>query len=128
MKEVNLPDIPVMYITAESMDKIKDAFSKLESYFPSLKGRKFYGTFHNGIYRACVAVNEGDNPKALGLETEIIPGGKYAVDKMDDWPKHIGHIKQRFMEMMEKAPFDESRPSIEFYKSFNDLILYLPIK
>jgi hypothetical protein len=128
MKEAILTDVPVMCLTAENMEKIKETFGALEAKLPALKGRKFYGIFYKGIYKACVAIQEGDNPAALGLESEIIPGGKYIIGKLDNWQEHIGEIGQWFMSMTKQCDFDESRPSIEFYRSMKELIMYLPVK
>jgi hypothetical protein len=128
MKEAILKDVKVMCITAESMDKIKDTFSKLEASLPTIKGRKFYGTFHRGVYKACVAFQDGDNPAALGLESEIIPGGKFVSGKLDNWAEHIDEIGNWFMTMTKEVNWDESRPSIEYYRSMTELIMYLPVK
>lgn len=128
MKEAILTDVTVMYLTAENMEKIPETFRKLEASLPSMKGRKFYGTFHKGIYKACVAIKDGDNPSELGLETEIIPGGKYVSGKMDNWQEQIGKIGQWFMDMTKQCDVDETRPSIEFYRSMKELVMYLPVK
>jgi hypothetical protein len=128
MKETTLSDIKVMCVIAENMNMIRKAFRQLEEHLPSLKGRKFYGTYLRGIYKACVAIRERDNPSALGLDTDIIPGGKYVSEKMNNWGSHIPEIKERFMAMAGESNYDDSRPSIEFYRSMRELILYSPIK
>ena len=44
--ETTLNDISIMYIVADGGPKgAREAFNRLESKFPSLRGRKFYGTF-----------------------------------------------------------------------------------
>ena len=128
MMETLLSDIQVLYVIAENLEKVKEAFNKPESRLPSMSSRICYGTYHKGVYRACATLLNDDNPQALGLDIYMIPGGKYAIDKIDDWPKHISEIGPRFMEMIKKVQADESRPSIEYYKSGSVLILYLPIK
>ncbi len=128
MKEAILNDVKVMCLTAESMEKIPQTFRKLEASLPSMKGRKFYGTYQNGVYKACVAMLDSDNPSALGLDTDTIPGGKYVGEKLDNWQQHIKEIGQWFMETSDKVDFDESRPSIEFYRSMTELMMYLPVK
>ncbi len=51
--EVTLEDIQIMCVRAEGgPEGAKQALDKLESRLPALKGRKFYGTFHAGEYRA----------------------------------------------------------------------------
>src|SRR3990172_993279 len=83
--EVTLEDIQVMCVRAEGgPEGAKQAFDKLESRRPALKGRKFYGTFHAGEYRACVALRPEDDPSAIGLDVWVIPGGRYVRAKMGD--------------------------------------------
>ncbi len=127
IKETTLGDMKVMYFTAENMAKVGRAFQELEACLPSMKGRKFYGTYYGGVYKACVAIREGDDPAMLGLDTDIIPGGKYISEKMHDWESHIPEIKERFMAMARENNVDNDRPSIEYYRSKRELILYLPI-
>ena len=63
--EVTLDDIEVMYILADGGPAgAQQAFDKLESKLTSLKGRRFYGTFQAGEYRACVALLSNDKPEA----------------------------------------------------------------
>lgn len=109
-----------------------EAFNKLESKLSNIKGRKFYATFYyaTGQYRACVELEEDDNPQQLGFETWAIPGGKYAQEKLKDWTEHADEIPDVFgkLSMENEGHIDSSRPSIEFYKSQKELILLLPIQ
>jgi len=131
--EVILNDIKVMYVKSKNgVFGSKQAFSILESRLPTLKQRKFYGVLfgepETGEYRACVKITEQDNPEAMGLDTWIIPGGKYAKRKIKDWWKNIKEIGLTFEEMSKEYEVDFSRPSIEFYRSQKELIALLPIK
>ena len=130
MNQTILSEVDVMYVQAEGLEKVKEAFSKLEAKLASLKGRKFYGAYtpQNGIYKACVAITKGDDPAALGLETYTIPGGKYAGEKLNDWEQHIPEIGQTFMKMTETCNYDDTRPSIEYYRSMKEMVCYLPVK
>jgi hypothetical protein len=75
--EIELEDISAMCVVAkDGPSGARAAFDELESKLPSLRGRKFYGTYHDGEYRACVAMNEGDAPHAMKLITWVIPGGR----------------------------------------------------
>ncbi len=58
----------------------------------SLKGRKFYATFQypDGPYRACVAIEKGDDPAALGYQVGVIPGGRYAAASWRTGPSARG--------------------------------------
>jgi hypothetical protein len=131
--EVTLNDVPVMYVVAEGGPAgAREAFNRLEGKFASLRGRKFYGVFQpqTGEYRACVAVEPGDNPQQLGLATGVIPGGLYLREKMKNWMSRIADIGKAFAAMAERERHraDSSRPGIEFYRSQDELILFFPIR
>ena len=131
--ETTLNDIPMMYIAAEGGPTgARDAFNKLEGKLPSLKGRKFYGIFQpeTGEYRACVAIESGDDPNRMGLATGVIPGGLYLREKMKNWISRTEEIGKTFVAMgeRERHRVDDSRPSVEFYRSQDELILLLPIR
>ena len=129
MIQVTLEDIRVMCIVAiGGLEGIKDAWEKLEAPLPSLKGRKFYGTYLNGEYRACVALRDDDNPASLGLDTWTIPGGTYGRRKIENWSEDTSEIAKTFAAMTAEYPVDTMRPGIEFYRSQKELILYLPVK
>src|SRR5689334_12831655 len=79
-EQVILPDLKVMYVESPTGTAgAAAAFDQLESRLPSLKRRKFYGTFQRplGPYRACTAIEAGENSAMMGLSTGVIPGGKY---------------------------------------------------
>lgn len=107
-----------------------EAFRKLESKLPTLKKRKFYGVLYgkpdDGVYRACVARIDGDDPEKMGLEIGTIPGGEYARAIIKNWEENTDAIGQTFSEMARQFQMDESRPVIEFYRSQKELILYSP--
>jgi hypothetical protein len=128
---VELQDIPVMYVASDTgLAGASMAFDRLEAHFPSLKGRKFYGTFlpPDGPYRACVAIQPDDDPETLGLPMWTIPGGTYRRAKVLDWAQHLPEIGETFERMAEGAERDRSRPSIEFYRSMKELVLFLPVR
>lgn len=60
----------------------------------------------------------------------VIPGGSYAREKMRDWAARIPDIGKTFTAMAEreKDRADDSRPSIEFYRSQDELLLLLPVR
>lgn len=99
--EVTIDNIEVMFVPAEDGPRgAREAFNKLESKLPTLKGRKFYGTFHHGEYRACVAITEEDNPDAMGLHRWVIPGGKYAKRKIKGWENEVHILGEIFNSMI----------------------------
>jgi hypothetical protein len=104
------------------------AFETLEARLPSLKGRRFYGTYSpfTGEYRACVRI-EGEDPKSMGFDDWTIPGGKYARQRVLDWSSKVGELPQIFEKLASGRAVDKSRPSIEFYRSDRELIIYFPV-
>jgi len=132
---VELQDIPVMRVRADMKGKgPSEAMQILESRLPTLRGRKFYGTFlmlpDGEEYYACVARVESDDPLKMQLETGVIPGGKYARRKIMNWEKVIrdGQLPKLFHEFAIAHDTDPSRPSIEFYRSQNELQIYVPVR
>ncbi len=125
---VTLGDIDVMCVVASGGPSgAPAAFHALEAPLKSLKGRRFYGTYLAGDYRACVAIEPGDNPVALGLATWTIPGGKFEKRKLMDWQSRLPDIGATFIAMAREFDADESRPSVEFYRSSRELVLFLPV-
>jgi hypothetical protein len=128
---VTLPDVRVMYVESTTGPAgAANAFDTLEARLPSLKGRKFYGTFQPpaGPYRACVAIEPTDDVAALAFQTCTIPGGKFSQAKIPNWEQHLPEIGKTFQRMSEENEHDISRPNIEFYRSQRELILFLPVK
>jgi hypothetical protein len=128
--EVVLEPVRVMYVEAEGgLSGIRQSWSKLESKLPGLKGRKFYGTYHvvEKIYRACVAINSEKEPETLSLPTWTIPGGKYLREKIKGWSSRPEIMGEIFESMAQERDSDPTRPSIEFYRSQQEVILLLPI-
>jgi hypothetical protein len=130
MHEVMQEDIGVMYVeSTNGAEGAREAFDNLEKHLRGAKGRKFYGTYDpaTNVYRACVAFQPGD--ETVELQRWAIPGGKYSRRKLDNWTERIPEIGQTFMEMSDEAGqrYDASRPSIEFYRSHDEVILLLPL-
>ncbi len=126
---VRIDDIDVLCVVAEGGTRgAQAAFGALEGRLGSLHGRKFFGTYHAGEYRACVAIEPDDDPEALGLMTWRIPGGGFERRKLMDWQERIGEIGATFDAMIAESEFDPSRPSIEFYRSSREVLLLLPVK
>ena len=130
-QQVTLPEVQVMYVeSATGLAGAAEAFDRLEARFPSLKGRRFYGTFQPpaGPYRACTAIEPGDDAPSLGLKTWVIPGGKYSRRKLLKWQARIPEIGETFQSMAKEGERDSSRPSVEYYRSEKELVLFLPMK
>ena len=105
------------------------AFERLEQLV-GLRGRKYYGAFYprEKEYRACVEVKEGDDAQALGLESGTLPGGRYLRARLSGKPPELyGRIGPTFEALIAENAPDESRPSIEFYRRFDEVDLLLPV-
>ena len=131
---VDRPQIEVLRVRADMKGKgPKAAFDALESKLPSLKGRKFFGTFRmlddGEEYYACVERFPTDNPAALGLEAGTIPGGKYVRRRVWNWESVVaaGKMKEISEEFARGYALDPDRPSIEFYRSMKELHILLPV-
>jgi hypothetical protein len=125
--EERLDDFEVMYVEAvDGLNGVPAAFRDLEERLDGLRGRRFYGTFDGERYRACVVPRDAEEPAALGLDTWTVPGGLYARRKLVDWVERVHTIGAEFHAMAAEHPWDETRPSIEFYRSLRELVLYLP--
>jgi hypothetical protein len=130
MTTANLDPIDVLCVTADNgLAGAKRAFAALEASLPSLTGRRFYGVYsQDGTYRDCVARREEDEPAAARLQPWVIPGGRYARTKLDNWRERLADIGPTYEAMAEAYPEDPTRPSLEFYRSEKELILFLPIR
>jgi hypothetical protein len=129
---VTLPDIAVMYVAGEAGKPIAEqapaAFRQLEAPLASLKGRRFYGAVLRGEYRACIALEPGEDAAPLPHPVWTIPGGRYARRRLRDWERHTDMITPGFAALRGRADFDPSRPCLEFYRSQSELLLMAPVR
>lgn len=122
-----LNDVKLFYIQATSFpDGIKDAFNKLENSLPTKQGREFYGIYEeneNGIsYKAAVLEqfkNEGDK---YSCKYFILEKGKYLSESINNWETKIEKIGETFDKMFEMENVNPKSPSIEHYKTLNELV------
>lgn len=129
--EVFLDPIPVMYVTTKAPGpEVQKAFDTLESKLSTLTHRRFYGVFFHrtGEYRACVRIEDSEKPEALGLTGWIISGGKYKSKRLFDWQSKVASFPDIFAEMVKGVKVDSTRPSVEYYRSMTECVLYLPIE
>jgi len=110
-----------------------EAMHTLESKLPSLRGRKFYGTFRElpegEEYWACVERIDSDDPEKMGVEVGAIAGGLYLRRKLTGWQEVIaaGKLGEQFRDMVGTCNPDRSRPSVEFYRSMAEMHLLEPV-
>lgn len=113
---------------ADEVEAIGQGISQVEDAVGSLRGRKCYGAFADGEYRACVQMREGDDPAAIGLEVGELPGGRYARVRLKGEPPDLYDlIGPTFERLAERPDRDPTRPGIEFYKRHDVIDLLLPI-
>jgi len=125
--------MPVLRVKADMEGKgPAAAFNLLESKLPTIKGRKFYGTFQftpdGEEYYACVVRIDSDDPGKMQLETGVIPSGLYVRRKLMDWEKNLSKLAILFEEMARTYDVDRKRPSLEFYRSQAEMHLFLPVR
>jgi DNA gyrase inhibitor GyrI len=125
-------DTPVMFLRAAGgLAGVKEAWEDLEARLGSTRQRKFFGAFEpaSGDYRACVPRRVDDDPAALGLEVDVLPGGSYLRARLRGEPPAVyERIGPTFVEMAKSAHGDSSRPSIEFYRRSDEIDLLLPVE
>jgi hypothetical protein len=115
--------------TREAPEDIQNGWARLEDLV-STKGRKFYGALDQptGEYWVCVELKEGDDPDALGLETGVLPGGRYLRARLRGEPPAVyGRIGPMFNELESVTSPDPTRPEIEFYRQRDEIDLLVPI-
>jgi len=127
---VERDDIVVMFkrVVDEAMS-ITRGFAAVEAAIGGPRGRKFYGAFDDaGEYRVCVKLREGDAPVDLGLETGTLPGGRYALVRLQGEPPGVyERIAPTFERLSMRPDRDPSRPGIEFYRRYDVIDLLLPV-
>jgi integron-associated effector binding protein len=120
----------VMFLrVADELPEMQRAWPRLEQLV-GMKGRKFYGAFHPSTheYWVCTEVKDEDEPEALGLETGTLPGGRYLRARLRGEPPAVyERIASIFGELVQRGEHDGTRPSIEFYRSFGEIDLLLPL-
>ena len=111
-----------------------EAFRELEDRMDSLRGSKMYGVLYPGDpleYFACLKL-EGDRFDGLGLELAEVLGGLYGRRLIRDWESKISELPQIFDRLnddLADASFliDATRPSLEFYRRSNELVIMMPV-
>lgn len=121
-------DVRVFCVTARAFPEgIFDAFKLLERKHPSLYEQSFYGiSFRNQegdiIYKAsALERTEGEGQK-LGLETLVIPRGKYLTETIFDFSKDPKQIFNCFQTLLSDPRFDDRYPCVEWYKSGDEVM------
>ena len=101
--EITRQPIKVLYLeTDDTPQGIPPLFDKLFSLIPDPQKRKCFGasTGPTGTYRACVEKIVGDDAHALGMQEWELPGGLFAVERVEDWPGDTGKIGLAFQRLL----------------------------
>jgi hypothetical protein len=93
-----------------------------------------YGVLYPGDpveYFACLKL-EGDRSDVLGLELAEVPGGPYGRRLIRDWESKISELPEIFDRLNEDLAdgsflIDATRPSLEFYRRSNELVIMMPV-
>ena len=130
MKSTIIQQPPLRLITVKAKtfpEGIRAAWQEIETK-RKIKGRKAYGVILEGEYFAGL-VSDGElEERVTGLPIIEVPGGPCARIKLEDWQSHIAELGQLFAQMAAEHKADPSRPALEFYRSFTELHLLVPVK
>ncbi|NYF58592.1 GyrI-like domain-containing protein [Micromonospora purpureochromogenes] len=131
VRRVERIETPVMFVAAkDGSDEIGSAWDHLETVLGSLRGRKFLGVFNDsGIYRCCVQVRAGDDADQLGLESGVVPGGRYLCATVrGPQPAAYALLTPTFQQLRRWGERDDTRPSIEYYRRHDRIDLLMPTR
>ncbi|MCB1277512.1 hypothetical protein [Prosthecobacter sp.] len=130
MKSTIIQQAPLRLITVKAKsfpEGIRAAWQDIESR-RKIKGRKAYGLIYDNEYFAGL-VSDGElEERVTGLQVVEVRGGPCARIKAEDWNQRTGEIGSLFAHMAAEHEVDPSRPAMEFYRSFTELHLLLPVK
>jgi hypothetical protein len=128
---VDRDDVSVMLRwVQDEVPAIRRAWAEIERVLGSLRGRKFYGAFDPASkrYAVCVALREGDDPNAFGLEAGVLPGGRYARARLKGEPPAVYDLIPTTMQSLADRPDrDLVRPQLEFYRRRDEIDLLVPV-
>ncbi|MDX6299382.1 MAG: hypothetical protein QOF53_596 [Nocardioidaceae bacterium] len=113
-----------------------DEVSEIQRLWPwfenlaGLRGRKMYATADviGGVYATCTPIRAGDDPAALGLRVDELPGGRFRRGRLRGEPPGVyALIGPGFEELESKIPADRTRPLVEYYKRHDEIELWVPV-
>ena len=128
---VERDDLVIMFKrVADEQTAISSGWEALEEAVGGLRGRRFYGVFDGaGEYRVCVQMREGDEPIEMGLEVGTLPGGQYALVRLQGEPPAVYElIAPTFERLAQRPDRDPTREGIEFYRRHDVIDLLLPVR
>jgi hypothetical protein len=121
---------PIMFVRcADDVAEMQVTWARFEELV-GLRGRRFYGAYYPKTkeFRVCAQLRDGDNPRALGVESGELPGGRYLRARLRGEPPAVyERIGPTFEALIGETTPDDSRPSIEFYRRRDEIDLLLPV-
>lgn len=134
MKSTIIQQPPLRLITVKAPsfpEGISASWQEIESK-RSIKGRKSYGlicTTETGMEYHAGLVSDGElEERVTGLLVIEVAGGPCARIKLENWNQKKDQIGPSFAQMAAEHEVDPSRPAMEFYRSFSELHLLLPVR
>jgi hypothetical protein len=134
MKPTLIQQAPLRLITVRANsfpDGIRPAWQVLEGK-RKIKGRKAFGLIYDrpdGMEYFAGLVSDGDlEERVTGLPVVEVGGGPCARIKLEDWSRQLDQIGILFGQMAAQYEVDPARPAMEFYRSFTELHLLLPVQ
>lgn len=134
MKSTIIQQPPLRLITVKAPsfpEGISAAWEEIESK-RTIKGRKSYGLIYStesGMEYHAGLVSDGElEERVTGLPVIEVTGGPCARIKLENWNEKKDQIGPAFAQMAAEHEVDASRPAMEFYRSFSELHLLLPVK
>lgn len=115
--------------TVDDLPHIQALWPAFE-HLVGLRGRKMYAAVDTaaGTYTTCTPVRPGDEPQALGLELDVLPGGDYLRGRLVGEPPAVyEQIGPGMAELERLADRDPSRPLVEFYRRHDQVELWVPV-
>jgi hypothetical protein len=123
--------LEVLFLRApDEVEKFGPLWTVLEELV-GLRARKFYGAFYPEAheYRVCTEIRAGDEAEALGLESGVLPGGRFLRCRLrGEAPAIYAYIAPTFTMLRTLAVVDPTRPGIEYYRSHGEIDCLLPIR
>jgi hypothetical protein len=121
----------VRYVeVADDIAQIQSAWPVLEDAVGSLRGRHFVGAFDpdQGWYRACVVTRDDVTSAESALPEMVIPGGRFLRIRLRGEPPAVyGEIGPAYELLESSADRDPSRPSLEHYRSRDEIDVLMPV-
>ena len=115
--------------TSTAVEEMRRGWARMEELVGT-RGRRFYGALDQptGEYWVCVEMKDGDDAEGLGLESTVLPGGRYLRARLKGEPPAVyDRIGPAFNALENAASPDPTRPEIEFYRERDEIDVLMPI-